>query len=205
MKYPKLRELREAIKAIIRGPYTTRYPKEPLLPYERFRGRPYFHDEDCTGCTACAQVCPATAIEVADKILKDGRALRTLSVRWDICICCGQCQANCLTGKGIILSREFDYATCGKREELKNSVEKEFLLCESCHEPVLPHEQYKWVANKLGPLLFSNASLILFYLRSLGVALKDRITGKLEDTEFLRSSRTKILCPKCRRQAVLKS
>ena len=58
MRYPKLRELREAIKALIKGPYTSRFPFKPHTPFERFRGRPYLHEEDCTGCTACVQVCP---------------------------------------------------------------------------------------------------------------------------------------------------
>jgi hypothetical protein len=112
---------------------------------------------------------------------------------------------NCLTGKGIILSQEFDYATTEKREELKNTVEKEVVLCDSCHEPVAPLAQYAWVADKIGPLVFSNASLLLFYLKGLGLSLKEKFSASKEGGEFLRASRTQILCPRCRRQAVLKS
>jgi formate hydrogenlyase subunit 6/NADH:ubiquinone oxidoreductase subunit I len=203
MKYPKLRELKEAIRALIKGPYTSKFPYEPHEPYERFRGRPYFHEEDCVGCTACAQVCPSRAIDYEDEI-RSGRAKRVLTVHWDICIFCGQCEANCLTGKGIILSREFDFATTEKREDLKQVIEKEFVLCECCGEPIAPYEQFVWVAQRLGPLVFTNSSLMLFYLRASGLALKDKPPLK-EELEFNRCDRIKILCPRCRREAVIKS
>jgi hydrogenase-4 component H len=203
MRYPKLRELKEAIKALIKGPYTSRFPYEPHQPYDRFRGRPYFHEEDCTGCTACAQVCPARAIDYKDEI-KNGRAKRILTVHWDKCIFCGQCEANCLTGKGIILSREFDLATTEKREDLKQTIEKEFVLCDCCGEPVVPYDQYVWVVKRLGPLVFSNSSLILFYLRMQDFSLKDSPVPK-ETPDFRRQDRIKILCPRCRREAVVKS
>lgn len=204
MKYPKLRELKEAIKALIKGPYTSKYPYEPHKPFERFRGRPYFHDEYCIGCAACAQVCPAKAIEVEDK--KDKRVL---TVHWDICIFCGQCQANCPSEKGIVLSREFEFATTGKRQELKNSVEKEFVLCEACGEQVVPHDQYVWVAKRLGSSVFSNSSLLLHYLKLVGLTFSaeggEKFSSKKESAEFSRADRVKILCPRCRREAVIKS
>ncbi len=203
MRYPKLRELREAIKALIKGPYTTSFPFKPHKPFERFRGRPYFHEEDCVGCTACAQVCPAGAIDIEDEII-NARARRKLTIHWDICIFCGQCQANCITTKGIILSQEFDFATTENRAGLKQEIEKELMVCDTCGDLVVPLDQYLWVAQKLGPLSFSNATLLLIYLQSLNLALKEKDHCK-NDSEFLRSDRIKILCPKCRRQAVLKS
>jgi formate hydrogenlyase subunit 6/NADH:ubiquinone oxidoreductase subunit I len=203
MHYPKLRELREAIKALIKGPYTSKFPYKPHIPYERFRGRPYFHEEDCVGCAACAQVCPAKAIEVQD-IVKDGKSVRKLIVHWDICIFCGNCEANCLTGKGIQLSREFDFATCGKREELFHDVEKEFVTCDCCGESIVPYDQYTWVAHRLGPLTFTNSSLLLFYLKMMRLAFHGKISRK-KDADFTRADRIKVLCPACRREAVLKS
>lgn len=154
------------------------------------------------GCTACAQVCPARAIDYEDK-LKVSKPKRVLTVNWDICIFCGQCEANCLTGKGIILSREFDFATTGKREELKQAIEKEFVLCECCQEPIVPVAQYSWVTKRLGPLIFTNSSLMFFYLRSLGLAIKQRVLAKTS----LRKKRPHFypLLPRCRREAVIKS
>ncbi|OGX19868.1 MAG: hypothetical protein A3K83_03975 [Omnitrophica WOR_2 bacterium RBG_13_44_8b] len=203
MRYPKLRELREAIKALIKGPYTSKFPYQPHTPYERFRGRPEYHQDDCMGCTACVNVCPSDALSFEDKI-ENGKGKRILKHRVDLCVFCGQCQANCPTEKGIVLSREFDLATTEKREELQQQIEKELVLCDCCGEIIAPYDQILWVAKRLGPLTFSNTSLMLFYLRNLVLALKEKPAPK-EEQEFVRSDRIKILCPRCRREAVLKS
>lgn len=204
MRYPKLRELKEAVRALFKGPYTNPFPRQPHVPFEKFRGRPYFHEEDCTGCTACVQVCPTGALSFEDVVAPGAAAKRVLTLTLDLCIFCGNCQANCLTGKGIILSQEFDLATTGKRQDLRQEIEKEFVLCECCNEPVLPHDQYKWVTNKLGSLVFTNTSLILFYLRLRGLSARHD-HAEAANTASLRSDRIKILCPSCRRQAVLTS
>ena len=198
MIYPKLRELKEAFRALIKGPYTTRFPYEPHTPFPRFRGRPKFHEEDCVGCGACFNVCPSKAIDMQDMAGK-----RYLMVRWDRCVFCGQCQANCLTGKGIILSQEFDLATTGRREELRQKISKDLVVCRDCGEVIGPYDQLKWVARKLGPLGFSNTTLLLFYLQNQDLVLKD--SAQQGDTDFARSDRIKIICPRCRREAVLKS
>ncbi len=203
MRYPKLRELKEAVKALIRGPYTSRFPFKPHTPFERFRGRPKFDQDYCIGCGACAQVCPAKAIDCRD-ILREGEAKRILTVHWDICIFCGQCQANCPVEKGIVLSREYAFATCSGREELSQTIEKDLVTCSACNETVVTKDQYVWVAGRLGPLLFSNASLLLFYLSSSGLCAKD-ISLPVKDRPFQRSDRIKVLCPRCRREAAIKS
>ncbi len=200
MRYPKLRELREAIKALIKGPYTSRFPFKPHQPFERFRGRPEFHDEDCVGCGACAQVCPAKAIQ-----MRDTGKQRILSVQWDMCIFCGQCQANCLTGKGIVLSREFDLATTGKRSDLKQTIEKELLCCDCCGESIVPRDQFLWTAKKLGALVFANPSLMLFYFQNMNLTSREEEKSSPDGQEPIRSDRIKVLCPRCRREAVLKS
>ncbi|MDP3143040.1 MAG: 4Fe-4S dicluster domain-containing protein [Candidatus Omnitrophota bacterium] len=203
MKYPKLRELKEAIKALVIGPYTSRFPFEPHEPPERFRGRPKFYERDCTGCTACVNVCPSGAITFEDKI-DQGKAVRIFTLRYDICIFCGQCQANCLTEKGIMLSREFDLATTGKRTDLIETVEKELVICEDCKEIVGPKDQILWVAKKLGPLAFSNTTMMLFYLQNNSLARLE--ASPAEKGNFPnRSDRIKMLCPRCRREVVIKS
>ncbi|MCM8798545.1 MAG: 4Fe-4S dicluster domain-containing protein [Candidatus Omnitrophica bacterium] len=190
--------LKEAIKAIFKGPYTTKFPFKPHEPFERFRGKPEFHAEDCIGCGACFQVCPAKAIE-----MKDIGNKRILTVHWDLCIFCGNCQANCLTEKGIVLSKEFDLATTEKREDLYQSIEKELIQCSFCKENIAPSAQLAWVAKKLGTMVFSNTSLMLFYLAEENLTEIKGLPDK--ETPTLRSDRFRILCPKCRREAVLKS
>lgn len=202
MKLPSLfqfRILKQAITALIKGPYTTKFPHKPHLPFERFRGKPEYHIDDCIGCGACVQVCPSGALSMCDMGNK-----RILEVRWDICIFCGQCQANCPTEKGIILSQEFDLATTGKRKDLAQTIEKELILCSCCGEVIAPREQILWVAKRLGPLAFSNASLMLFYTGNLDLSLKEKLFTEGQPL-FDRSDRIRIVCPRCRREAVLKS
>lgn len=199
MRKPKLRELKEAIRALIGGPYTSRFPYQPHKPFARFRGKPEFYQDDCIGCGACYEVCPAKAIDMEDRKEK-----RVLTVHWDQCVFCGQCQVNCPTEKGIVLSQEFDLATTEARKDLTQKIEKELMLCDCCGEIIAPFDQILWVADKLGPLTFSNSSLILLFLCNLDLALRDRRLTK-EEYSFIRADRIKIICPRCRREAVLKS
>ena len=46
---PKIREIIEAVKALIKGPYTSRFPKVGHEPYPSFRGQPKYNDEKCVG------------------------------------------------------------------------------------------------------------------------------------------------------------
>ena len=113
MKYPKIRELKEAVKALIKGPYTSTFPYKPHTPAKRFRGKPAYSNEGCIACTACALVCPARAIEFRDIVSKD-RATRKMILHLDECHYCGQCSALCTTKDdtppGIKHTIEFDLA-----------------------------------------------------------------------------------------------
>ena len=66
MKYPKLRELKEAVKSLFSRPYTSKFPFKPHEPFDGFRGKPQYFDEYCVGCGACSHVCPGNAITVID-------------------------------------------------------------------------------------------------------------------------------------------
>ena len=68
MKRPKLRELKEAVKAVLKGPCTISFPHKPHTPLPKFRGRPAPDDKECIACGACAAVCPARAIEVKEDL-----------------------------------------------------------------------------------------------------------------------------------------
>ena len=110
MKLPKIRELVEAIKALIVGPYTSKFPKKPHIPYKNFRGQPVFNEEKCVGCLACEQVCPVNAIDHKD-LVKEPKPTRIIIHYTDTCIFCGECEANCISDhEGIKLSNEWDLA-----------------------------------------------------------------------------------------------
>ena len=201
MKYPKLREIKEAVKALLTKAYTSKFPKEPHIPFLSFRGKPEFNEEDCTGCVACVNVCPTGALSYSDIKKPSGYYKRVLKVRWDICIECGQCQLNCLTEKGIVLSNEFDISTTEEREALYQVIEKDLVLCEVCGKPIAPRDHIEWTIKKIGHLYASNTSLIAFSQKNLKI--RDDFLKSEED--IFRWDRFRLLCPLCRREAVLTS
>ncbi len=200
MKLPgllQLRILKEALRALFTGPATAPFPKRPHVPAERFRGRPKYYDEYCIGCGACFQVCPARAIEMIDSVAERKRHFR---LHLDECIFCGQCQANCPPEKGVQLSREFDLA-CFSRDDCVEKVSKTLVICDQCGEIVGCWEQISWLAKKLGALAYSNPTLFLAYLKDLSLVKEAATSVRPEVT---RADRLRILCPRCRREVVIK-
>lgn len=197
MRYPKIRELIEAIKSLISKPYTSGYPFKPHVPEKKFRGKPEYHEDGCVGCVACAEACPSGCIKVIDSADSD-KPLRKLELHLDSCIFCGQCQAACITQEGIKLSNKFDLAVFDRNEAIE-SVEKELVLCEGCGCMVGSKDHLIWVAKKLGPLAYSSPTSYLSALKDLKLSYL-----KVEKSENLtRQDRIKTLCPKCRREVTL--
>ena len=159
MKYPKIRELIEAIKALVKGPYTSQFPRKPIEPAKRFRGKPEYSNEGCIACTACSLVCPVRAIEFRDTITKDA-ATRKMVLHLDECHYCGQCSALCTTREdnppGIKHTTEFDLAGFDRNEMVSTTDEKELALCEICGDVITAKAHISWLVKRLGPLAFSN-------------------------------------------------
>ena len=219
MRKPKLRELKEAATAILRGPYTVKYPREPSIPPETFRGKPEFVEEECVGCGGCAQVCPARAIEVTDVIAthissplkgedqgegektkqSQPSGKRNITLHYDHCIFCGQCQRYCTTGKGIKLTNEYDLATLN-RAEAKVEVEKDLVICEHCGAVIGTAYHIRWVAQKLGAKAYANLGLALMLYKDLD--LVPEIAPRPE-IPLTRADHVRFLCPRCRRELIL--
>jgi len=197
MKYPKLRELKEAIKALIKGPYTVKFPYKPSPAHKSFRGKPEYYEDDCVGCTGCAQVCPAKAIEVQDDLRSK---TRKLTLKLEDCLFCANCEQNCITEKGIKLTNEYDLATYDRKSAVV-TVEKELLLCEDCNCIIGVKDHLRHLANKLGVLAYSNPSLILTTQKELKLA--DPEAQKPSQTQPGRPAMFRILCPDCRRKVML--
>jgi hydrogenase-4 component H len=202
MKYPKLRELREAIKSLFSRPYTTKFPLKPHEAFDGFRGKPKYFEEYCVGCGACAQVCPANAIKVVDPeepvIKLDPVPMRRIVLRYDTCIFCGNCQANCITEKGIQLTGEFDLALFDRNLAVED-IEKELIICELCGAIVSTLDHLKWLARRLGTLAYGNPTLLLISQREL-IPVESGKKGE----ELRRPDMLKVLCPKCRREVTIK-
>ncbi|MCQ9205323.1 MAG: 4Fe-4S dicluster domain-containing protein [Omnitrophica bacterium] len=200
MKLPKIRELIEAIKAVIKGPYTSKFPKVMPTLHPNFRGQPKFNDQKCVGCGACREVCPAGAIDYKDII--DGRKVptRVMIHYTDTCIFCGECEANCLADKeGIKLSTDWELSFFD-RSQAQESIDKELQLCEICGATIACRDHLKWIVQRIGELSFSSPTLYLSRLRNLGI-IDQNIISALRDHG--RSDRVKILCARCRRETTL--
>lgn len=199
MRYPKLRELVEAIKALVQGPYTSGFPFKPHVPEKKFRGKPEYNKDGCVGCGACAEVCPTGCIKITDDTDSE-TPRRKLDLHYDSCIFCGQCQAACITQEGIKLSDKYDLALFDRNEAVE-SVEKELVLCQGCGSVIGAKEHLLWIAKKLGPLAYSSPTSYLSALKELKLAYL-----KVEKSEDLtRQDRMKLLCPKCRREITLET
>ena len=127
---------------------------------------------------------------------------RTISLRYDKCIYCGTCEATCITKKGIKLSK--DYATVYlDRNNAVTSIEKDLVLCERCGAVVGTPDHIKWVADKLGPLAYSNPTLLLTTMRD--AAMLGEMPEREEGLEVGRHDVVRVLCPACRREVQLRA
>ncbi len=187
MKLPKIRELGEAIRSLFSASYTGKFPFAPVTVPDGFRGKPEFHQDECVGCLACFEVCPARAIEYVDD--KNSRK-RTLTHHQDVCIFCQQCERACITEKGIILNKEFNLATTDRKKAFTQSI-KELVLCEHCGEILGPLDHLKFLAEKVGHLAYANPTLLMAQYKTAAA------------TPHRRGGHLHLLCPNCRREMIL--
>jgi len=199
MRKPKLRELGEAIKAVIHGPYTANFPAEPSPAAEAYRGQGQFDEDECVACGGCARICPANAIDVVDEPELDP-PMRTIARHDDRCVFCGQCEVQCLTGKGVHLTTHYELSTLD-RATCEVALKKELVLCEMCGAVISTKAHLQWVARKLGAKRFANPTLVLSAEGRLQLVGQE--SARRPDVPVGRSDILRVLCPKCRRGVVL--
>ena len=200
MRLPKIRELIEAIRALIKGPYTSKFPNQPHKPHPNFRGQPKYNTDKCVGCLACVEVCPVGALDYKDSA-ENTDPKRTMIHYSDTCIFCGQCEAACISNhEGIKLSNDWELSFFDRKNDSYETIEKQLQLCEICSAPIACKDHLKWIAEKIGELTYSNPALYLSRLKNLGI-IDENIIAALKDNG--RSDRVKILCAPCRRATTL--
>jgi formate hydrogenlyase subunit 6/NADH:ubiquinone oxidoreductase subunit I len=200
MRYPKIRELKEAVVSLFTPAYTTKYPGRPHEPFKNFRGKPVVDDKNCVGCQTCANVCPSNAITIEDD---RERGIRVITRNFGKCIFCGMCQSHCITGKGVELSDKiFDLAVF-ERKVLVERQEKRLVICKNCQAIITTDEHIHFLRDRLGPKAFSstlnlqmmNEKLELAPAGSTGVEIRDHLKRK---------DMFNIICPNCLHSVLLK-
>lgn len=201
MKYPKVREIKEAVISLFSAAYTTKFPAKPHIPYENFRGKPVVDDKNCVGCETCANVCPPGAITFRDDKKKK---IRTIVRNYGLCIFCGQCEEHCITGKGVKLSDKiFDLATFDTGSLIENQ-EKELLLCESCGAVITTREHIQFLHRKLGSIGYASILNLNMLNEKLRLARNEDIAVPVYDG-LKRKDMFNIICPNCLRKVLVKS
>ena len=200
MRYPKLREVKEAVISLLSPAYTTSFPDKEHIPEEKFRGKPIVYDENCVGCETCANVCPPLAITSSDD---KNRGVRTITRDWGRCIFCGQCEAFCITGNGVKLSNKiYDLAIFNLQDNIEKQ-EKELLLCKYCGDVITTKEHILFMFNKLGPKGYSSTLSLNIINESLLPATENT---SIEISDGLkRKDMFNILCPNCQRIVQVKN
>jgi formate hydrogenlyase subunit 6/NADH:ubiquinone oxidoreductase subunit I len=201
MKYPKIREVKEALISLFTPAYTTQFPAKPHVPFENFRGKPVVDDANCVGCETCANVCPPKAITFRDDAEKQ---VRIMMRDYGLCIFCGQCEEHCITGKGVKLSDKiFDLAVFDKTN-LVEYQEKDLLICKGCGVVITTKEHVHFIYDKLGPSAY--ASILNLNLLNERLQFADPGDVATDITDGLkRKDMFNIVCPNCLRKILVKS
>ncbi len=197
MRWPKLRELKEAVTAVFSPRFTTRFPAEPCVVPEKYRGKPEFDLDVCIGCGACVNICPTEALTMTDDLDAE-TPTRKITKRYDCCIFCGNCDDNCTTEDGIKLSNEWDLATLDRNTTVETH-DFELQQCEKCNAIIDTKKHLIWLYEKLGPLAYTNPSLLLAKSAQLA-AQPNEAAAPQPDKTAEASDFTRILCPKCKCQ-----
>ncbi|MCF7920558.1 MAG: 4Fe-4S binding protein [Candidatus Cloacimonetes bacterium] len=195
MRYPKLREVKEAMVSLFSKPYTTSFPKGEFKPFKGFRGKPVVDEDNCVGCETCANVCPPGAITFKDD-LQTG--LRTISRDYGKCIFCGKCEEHCITGKGVKLSDQIYDLACFDRSVLIETQQRELLICESCGAVITTKQHMQFIHEKLGAKAYASILNLNMLNQRLQLARAEDVTVTVKDG-LKRKNAFNILCPNCNR------
>jgi Ni,Fe-hydrogenase III small subunit/NAD-dependent dihydropyrimidine dehydrogenase PreA subunit len=104
---------------------------------EGFRGDPHVDQDKCIGCSACAHVCPADAIEI-----EDGGRARVVRFMRQACVFCASCQDVCPT-KAVEL-RSGDTSWCREKGASKSEATLPLARCGICGNGFIPEAQIAW-------------------------------------------------------------
>ena len=163
---------------------------------EKYRGKPEFDLETCVGCGACVNVCPTPGCLSMEDDFEATPPVRRITHRYDDCISCGNCEDKCTTETGISLSNKCDPAVLD-RENAVETHEYELQFCEKCAELIGTKKHLVWLYEKLGPLAYTNPSLLIAKSNDLHKETQE-VEPQQSGKDFQMSDFVRILCPKCK-------
>ena len=199
MRYPKIRELKEAVVSLFTPAYTTSFPHKPHTPFENFRGKPEVDEKNCVGCETCANVCPSNAITIEDD---RNTGKRVITRNFGKCIFCGMCQEHCITGKGVVLSDKiFDLAVFD-RDKIIEKQENNLVLCKNCNAIISTDEHIQYLHKKLGPKAFASTLNLNLLNQKLELAPAEETEVDIRDG-LKRKDMFNIICPNCMRSVLI--
>jgi len=200
MKYPKIRELKEAVVSLVSPAYTSSFPKKAHIPFEKYRGKPEVNDLECVGCETCANVCPPGAITFVDN-RETGK--REITRDFGKCIFCGMCEEHCITGKGVILSDKiFDLAVFDRAKVVEKQ-EKDLVTCKHCQAIITTDEHILYLYKKLGPKAYASTLNLNLLNEKLKLARREETDVEIKDG-LKRKDMFNIICPNCMRSVLIK-
>ena len=200
MKYPKIRELKEAVVSLVSPAYTSSFPKKAHTPFENFRGKPEVNDQECVGCETCSHVCPPGAISISDN---RATGKREITRDFGKCIFCGMCEQHCITGKGVVLSDKiFDLAVF-ERNTIIEKQEKDLVVCKHCQAIITTEEHLHYLHKKLGPKAYASTLNLNLLNEKLKLAPREETDVEIRDG-LKRKDMFNIICPNCLRSVLIK-
>ncbi|HEX3050182.1 MAG TPA: 4Fe-4S binding protein [Aggregatilineaceae bacterium] len=103
----------DALRSMLKGPVTERYPFVRHPSPEHLRSQLHWDLTKCTGCGLCAKDCPADAIDIITIDKKAKQFVFHYSI--DRCTFCGQCVESCRQGCLEMSNDEWELAALDKK------------------------------------------------------------------------------------------
>jgi len=148
-----------------------------------FRGDPHVDQAKCIGCGACANVCPADAIE----IVESGTERVVRFMRKD-CIFCASCQEVCPTE--AVELRAGDKAWVRKKDASTSEARLQRRTCLVCGAPFLPDAQMNWAMSRVDEKLGLGTGDRTKFERRLNICMQCRRNsiGEVREAKSLLAS-----------------